>query len=112
MDPLRVRDQGRLRRWRADPVAPDARPWNGDQPRGLEYWVRLHGIYQRELIDERDRFYLAMLRRLGIEKGKPFEPDERLTQILTEATAAGELMAQANSFAKRFRAARYWPDRQ
>ena len=93
-------------------VSPAGREWDGDQPRGLDYWARLHDIYQREIVDERDRFYLAMLKQLGIEKGAPFEPDERLTRILTEATAAGELMAQANSFAKRFPDARYWPDRQ
>ena len=93
-------------------LSPAGRAWNGDQPRGLDYWVRLHDIYQREIVDERDRFYLAMLRQLGIEKGKPFEPDTRLTRILTTATAAGELMAQANSFAKRFPDALYWPDRR
>ena len=93
-------------------VSPDGRPWNGDQPRGLEYWVRLHEIYGREIVDERDRFHLAMLRQLGIRKGQPFAPDERLTAILTQAAAAGELMAQANSFAKRFPGALYWPDRQ
>jgi len=92
-------------------VSPDGRAWNGDQPRGLEYWVRLHEICQREIVDERDRFYQAMLRQLGIEKGKSFAPDARLVRILTEATAAGELMAQANSFAKRFPGALYWPDR-
>ena len=53
-----------------------------------------------------------MLRQLGIEPGKPFEPDERLVAILEDATAAGELMAQANTFAKRFAGSRYWPDRQ
>ena len=37
-----------------------------------------------------------MLRQVGIEQGKPFAPGERLSEILTEATAAGELMAQAN----------------
>ena len=93
-------------------VSPDGRPWSGDQPRGLEYWERLHEIYQCEVVDERDRFYLAMLRQLGIEKGRPFEPDERLTRILTEATAAGELMAKANTFVKRFDDSRRWPDRQ
>jgi hypothetical protein len=92
-------------------LSPDGRAWTGDQPRGLEYWQRLHSIYQREIVDERDRFYLAMLRQLGIEPGKPFAPDERLTAILTQATAAGELMAQANTFAKRFEGSRYWPDR-
>lgn len=92
-------------------ISPDGRPWTGDQPRGLDYWVRLHQIYQHEIVDERDRFYLAMLRQLGIEKDKPFDPDARLTAILTDATAAGELMAQANTFAKRFPGAKYWPDR-
>jgi hypothetical protein len=93
-------------------ISPDGRAWSGDQPRGLAYWKRLHGIYQHEIVDERDRFYLAMLRQLGIEPGKPFEPDERLVAILEDAAAAGELMARANTFAKRFADSRYWPDRQ
>ena len=93
-------------------VSPMGRRWSGIQPRGIGYWARLHEIYQHELVDERDRFYLAMLRQLGIEKGKPFTPGERLAAILTQASATGELMAQANSFAKRFAGSRYWPDRQ
>lgn len=93
-------------------VSPEGRPWSGDQPRGLDYWVRLHEIYQREVVDERDRFYLAMLRQLGIEQGKPFEPDDRLRRILAAGAATGEVMAQANTFAKRFPGSRYWPDRQ
>ncbi|WP_433784688.1 DUF1254 domain-containing protein [Actinomycetospora sp. CA-101289] len=93
-------------------VSPDGREWSGDQPRGLEYWVRLHEVYQREIVDERDRFFLAMLRQLGIEKGRAFDPDARTAALLTEATRVGELMAQANTFAKRFPGATYWPDRQ
>jgi hypothetical protein len=93
-------------------VSPMGRRWSGGPPRGIEYWARLHDIYQHEIVDERDRFYLAMLRQLGIEKGRPFTPGERLTAILTQASATGELMAQANSFAKRFDGSRYWLDRQ
>ena len=52
-------------------VSPDGRAWSGDQPRGIAYWERLHDIYQSEIVDERDRFYLAMLKQLGIEKGAP-----------------------------------------
>lgn len=92
-------------------VSPDGRPWSGDQPKGLEYWRRLHEVYQSEVVDERDRFYLAMLKQLGIEKGKPFAPDDRLTKILEQGAAAGEVMAQANTFAKRFDQGAYWPDR-
>nr|WP_308800886.1 DUF1214 domain-containing protein [Streptomyces polyasparticus] len=121
-DPERARalvEAVRLYAYGSDPeaeptrlVSPQGRPWSGDQPRGLAYWERLHGIYQSEVVDERDRFFLAMLKQLGIEKGKPFTPDERLTGILERATATGELMAQANCFAKRFDGSRYWPDRQ
>jgi hypothetical protein len=31
-----------------------------------------------------------MLRPLGLEKGNPFKPDARQTQILTEAALVGE----------------------
>ncbi len=93
-------------------ISPEGRPWSGDQPRGLAYWERLHEIYQSEIVEERDRFYLAMLRQLGIEKGKAFEPDDRLRRILTAGTATGELFAKANTFAKRFPGSRYWDDRQ
>jgi hypothetical protein len=93
-------------------VSPDGRAWTGDQPGGIDYWRLLHEFYQSEVVDERDRFYLAMLKQLGIEKGKPFSPDDRLVRILTEASAAGELMAKANTFAKRFDGSRYWPDRR
>ncbi|WP_291038906.1 DUF1254 domain-containing protein [Herbiconiux sp.] len=92
-------------------ISPDGRPWSGDQPRGLAFWERLHDIYQSEVVDERDRFYLAMLKQLGIRKGEPFAPDARLTRILEQGAAAGELMAQANTFAKRFEQGSYWSDR-
>ena len=93
-------------------VSPDGRAWSGDQPRGLDYWSTLHRIYQSEVVDERDRFFLAMMRQLGIVKGQPFTPNDRLTKILIQASAAGELMAQANTFVKRFPGATYWPDRR
>jgi hypothetical protein len=51
-----------------------------------------------------------MLRPLCIEKGKPFQPDERQTKILTEAAFVGEAMAKANDFDKRFAGTRYRPD--
>jgi hypothetical protein len=44
---------------------------------------------------------MAMLRSFGIEKGRPFQPDERQKNILTEAALVGEAMAKANDFDKR-----------
>ena len=77
-------------------------------PRGMAFWERLHEILSREVVAERDRFYMAMLRRVGIEKGKPFEPDSRQRKILEEAAFVGEAMAKANDLAKRDTPP-YWP---
>ena len=76
----------------------DHRKWQGWQPRGLEYFEVLADILLREPVAERDRFFMAMLKPLGIEKGKPFEPDDHQKKILTEAALVGEAMAKANDF--------------
>ena len=79
-------------------------------PRGMDYWERVAWIVEREPVEDRDRFFLAMLKPLGIEKGKPFHPDARQTKILTEAAFVGEAMAKANDFDKRLAGAHYRPD--
>jgi hypothetical protein len=79
-------------------------------PRGMEYWERLAAVIQREPVEDRDRFFMAMLKPLGIEKGKPFKPDERQKKILTEGAFVGEAMAKANTFDMRFSNLRYRPD--
>jgi hypothetical protein len=71
-------------------------------PRGMKYWDQLAAMVQREPVEDRDRFFMAMLRPLGIEKGKPFQPDERQKRILTEGALVGEAMAKANTFDMRF----------
>jgi hypothetical protein len=81
--------------------------WSGLPPRGLEYWERLDDVIQREPVEARDIFFHAMLRPLGIEKGKPFKPDARQTKILTDATLVAEAMAKANSADRRFAGGRY-----
>ena len=93
-------------------ITPGGKKWFGGPPRGVDYWKRLHAVLQDEVIEERDRFYMASLANLGIEKGKPFKPDARRKRILVQGATAGELMAQCNSFAKRFSRARHWPDRR
>ena len=50
--------------------------------------------------------------RSASRRTRPSNPDERLTRILTAAASDAELMAQANTFAKRFPGSAYWPDRR
>lgn len=88
-------------------IRPEGKKWLAAQPRGMEYWVRLAEIINREPVFERDRFFMAMLKPLGIEKGKPFNPDARQKNILEQAVLVGEAMAKANDFAKRMEDAHY-----
>ncbi|WP_312161794.1 DUF1254 domain-containing protein [Phenylobacterium sp.] len=88
-------------------VTPDGRPWSGTQPKGMAYWRRLDELLQIEPVKEEDRLFMAMLKPLGIEKGKPFNPTPAQTAALTDGAEIGQLMAIANSFDKRFETARY-----
>ena len=71
----------------------DTRP-----PGGLEFWARLSGFIDNNPVQERDRFFMAMLKPLGIEKGKPFEPDERQRAILEDAGRLGDAMGRPMLF--------------
>jgi hypothetical protein len=93
-------------------IRPEGKRWSQAQPRGMAYWETLAEILDREVIEDRDRFMMAMLKPLGIEKGKSFDPDPRQKEILEEAAFIGEAMAKANSFEKRFEGARYRPETQ
>lgn len=103
---------------RANPIAtkivspPADKNWYGIQPTGIKYWERLHAILQDEPVEERDRFFMAWLKNLGIEKGKPFAPDERQKKILIASAEKGQQMAMANSFEKRFADVKHWPDKK
>jgi hypothetical protein len=88
-------------------ITPNGKPWLAAHPRGMAYWERLADVLNREPVAERDRFFMAMLKPLGIEKGKPFKPTKRQKLILTQATLVGEAMAKANDFAKRMEEAHY-----
>lgn len=94
----------------SDVIKADGRVWSQVPPHGFAYFERLNDIIQREPVMERDRMIMAMLKPLGIEKGKPFSPDARQRKILAEGAQLGELMAQAKSFDKREPDARYRPD--
>jgi hypothetical protein len=84
--------------------------WSGLPPRELEYWERLDDVIQREPLEAHDIFFHAMLRPLGLEKGKPFKPDARQAKILTDGALVGEAMAKANSADRRFEGGKYRPD--
>lgn len=67
-------------------------------PPGLEFWARLSGYINNNPVAEHDRFYMAMLKPLGIEKGKEFKPDARQKALLEDAARIGDAMGRAMLF--------------
>ena len=61
-------------------------------PRIVRVVVKVHPV------QERDRFFMAMLKPLGIEKGQRFEPDARQRAILEEAATLGGAMGRTMLF--------------
>ena len=53
---------------------------------------------------------LGVLASIGIEKGKPFAPDERMKKILTESAAVGNATARAIVFKSRLKEAYFYPN--
>jgi len=83
---------------------------NQMQPRGMAYWERLSQSLAGEPGEDRDRFFMVMLKSLGMENGKPFAPDARQKKILEQAATVGEAMAKSIIFRARLPGIRYRPD--
>lgn len=75
--------------------------WSQMPPRGMAYWESLNDVVQRNAVEPRDRFVMASLKLLGIERGQSFAPDERQTKLLEDGAMVGEAMAKANTTDKR-----------
>ncbi len=78
----------------------------------LEYWQVLHGVLETEPPFEPYRSYYGELAALGIEKGKPFQPDARMKGILERAALIGNGQMRVQSFADRRPDRVVWPDRK
>lgn len=79
-------------------------------PGGLAYWQRLADALKGEPVEDRDQFFAAMLKPLGIERDAEFRPNARQTALLKDAALAGEATAKASAFFKRVPNIRYRPD--
>jgi len=78
----------------------------------FQFWEVLHQTIDHEPPFAGYHNEYGELAALGIEKGKPFAPDERLKTILTEAAKTANAQMRVQSFGDR-RPDRFpWPDRQ
>ena len=80
----------------------------------MEYWSRVADVLEfvNPEIDQDASLMISLLKPLGIEPGKPFEPDERQQKILSDAAHFGWLMGEAISYAPRLDGINYYDDTQ
>lgn len=93
-------------------VPVNGRTWTSAQPTDIDYFKMVVEALEAEPVQTRDRVIYGMMSSLGMEKGRPFQPDERLTRILNEAALVGELTARANAYEKRFEGSTVWKGKQ
>lgn len=78
----------------------------------LEYWQMLHDIVDAEPPLQDERTHYGDLAALGIIKGQPFNPDDRMKGILERAAKEGSAQMRVESFADQRPDRMVWPDRQ
>jgi hypothetical protein len=83
-------------------------PLNTVAPSGYRYWELLNEVVQTEPQGSLDEVRLGYFAAIGIAKGQPFSPDDRMKAILTEAAAVGDATARAVAFRMRDRSAYYY----
>jgi len=78
----------------------------------FHFFEELNDVVQSEPGDAFDPETVGLFASIGIKKGKPFAPDERMKAILVEAVAVGNATARSMVFAPRDERAKFYPDRQ
>ena len=81
-------------------------------PEGLKFFERLAELVSNEPPTQTDAFAMGLMRTLGIEPGKPFEPDAHMTAILERAAETGQAMARTIAFRGNSSDRWHWPDRK
>ena len=75
--------------------------FNTIPPNDFGYWEAINSLVQQEPAGSGDPETMGLLAAIGIVKGQPFEPGERMRAILQDAVAVGNATARTIAFAPR-----------
>jgi len=78
----------------------------------FSFYEELNNVVQNEPADWVDADTVGLFASIGIRKGQPFAPDDRLKKTLTDAVAVGNAIARSNVFASRIAGTRIFEGRQ
>ena len=87
-------------------------PINTLVPEDARAFAWMHAIINYEPAEAFGKELLGRLASIGIEKGKPFNPDARMQKILARAAEQGVAMSRVIAFNCRDSQAKVYPDRQ
>ena len=85
-------------------------PANFVAPGDYAFWILLNQVIQEEPAGGSDPTPLGLFASLGIVKGQPFSPDERMKKILADAANIGAVTARTIAFKVRSPQAYFYPD--
>jgi hypothetical protein len=85
-------------------------PANFVAPGDYAFWELLDKVIQEEPSAGSDPTTLGLFASIGIQKGKPFSPDERMKKILADAANIGAVTARTLAFKMREKNAFFYPD--
>jgi hypothetical protein len=78
----------------------------------IQFWQQLYSVVNSEPANPIFHHWYGELAALGMEKGKPFIPDARMTAILEKAAKVGNGQMRVESFNDRRPDRIVWPDRK
>ena len=81
-------------------------------PTTLRFFELLAMLVDEEPLDSFGPLERFQMQAIGIEKGKPFDPDEKTKALLSEAARLGGAMGRANTYASASPGVFYYPDRK
>lgn len=91
-------------------ISGSRKSWNTIHANNFEFYEELHTVIEREPVEMLDPELRGIFAAIGIEKGKPFNPDARMKKLLTDAVAIGNATARAIVFRPRLDDVFLYPD--
>jgi len=76
-------------------ISGSGKPLNTIHDNDFNFYKHVNEVIQEEPLDMIDAETRGLLASIGIEKGKEFNPDERMKRILTDAVAIGNATARS-----------------
>ena len=76
-------------------ISGSGKSFNTIHDNDFNFYHHINDVIQEEPLEMIDAETRGLLASIGIEKGKPFNPDERMKRILTDAVAIGNATARA-----------------